>query len=230
MLQRAARLKSRRPYLQEGMVLLAPAEPREIQHHPGLLDVFRPIRAAQLAASIGAIEDEVAHTLGMPDRVLDRDGTTSTGAHQSKAPERCSLDYALEIAHRGLERKIIDAPVRKPAASGVVPQRPVLVRENVEPRPPGKAAPLMLKMGEPSRRHHQRRAFPAHRVGEAHTINRRTEPNALLHNGNHHETYDLQYSRKWPARTPFRGPAGRRVITIFAWTVLKFLVEVQCQP
>ena len=73
--------------------------------------------------------------------------------------------------------------IRKPAAAGVMAQHLVLAGEDVEPWPPGKAAPLMLKMSEPGRGHDQRRSISACRVGKPHTICCRAEMDVLVHGG-----------------------------------------------
>jgi hypothetical protein len=39
----------------------------------------------------------------------------------------------------------------------------------------------MLEMGEPSRRHHQRRAIAAYGIGELHAIRGHAESDALVH-------------------------------------------------
>jgi hypothetical protein len=62
-------------------------------------------------------------------------------------------------------------------------QHLVLLSEDVEPRPPCKAAPLMLKMSEPGRGHDQRRSISARRVGKPRTICCRAETDALVHGG-----------------------------------------------
>src|SRR5262245_25013736 len=57
----------------------------------------------------------------------------------------------------------------------------VLPSEHVEPGSPREAAPLMLEMRQPCRRHDQRRTFATHRIGEPHPVSRHTEPDVLHH-------------------------------------------------
>ena len=53
--------------------------------------------------------------------------------------------------------------------------------EDIEPWPPCKAAPLMLKMSELGRGQDQRRSISAHPVGKPNTICSRAETDALVH-------------------------------------------------
>src|SRR5882757_4293832 len=161
MVRRPARLEPRSPQLEKGMVLLCPTESREIEHDPRSVLVIRRIPAPLGPPRVGAVKDEMRHPLRMPGCILNCDRTAPAGPHHGKSPEVSGINHALEIAHPGLEGNILGAPIREPAASGIVAQHLVLTCEGVEPRPPGKALPLMLKMGEPSRRHHQRRAIAA---------------------------------------------------------------------
>src|SRR5215813_3782081 len=147
------------------MVLLCPTKSREIEQHPSFLDLVRPIRAPPLTAGIGGIEDEVAHPLGMLGRVLDRGRAASAGTDQGEAPERGRVDYALEIAHARLERKIADVAVRQSAAADVMAQDLVFTGKNIKPRTPGKTTPLVFEVGDPGRRHHQRRTYATDGIG-----------------------------------------------------------------
>src|SRR5882757_4535164 len=167
--------------MEEGVVLLGPAEPREVEHDPRSVLGIRRIPAPPSPPSVGAVEDEMGHLLRMPGGILNCDRTAPAGPHHGKSPEGSGLNHALEIAHPGLEGNILGAPIREPAASGIVAQHLVLSCEGIEPRPPGKALPLMLEMGQPSRRHHQRRTFAAYRIGELHAIRGRAESDALVH-------------------------------------------------
>src|SRR5262249_17299997 len=119
--------------------------------------------------------------LGMPGRIFDSDRATPAGSDHGKPLEARRVDDAFEIAYPGLERKILGVAIRESTAAGVVSEQFVVTREDVQPRPPGKAAPLVLEMREPGRRHHQRRSVAAHRISEANAVRRRTETDVLLH-------------------------------------------------
>jgi len=119
------------------VVLLSPAELREIEQHPGLLDLVGLILPPHPAERVGAVEDEAAHPFGMAGRIFDGDRSALAGRHQRKLPEARGVDHAFEIAHPGLERQVAGVAVRKSAAAGVVAQDLVLAGEGVEPRPPG---------------------------------------------------------------------------------------------
>ena len=181
MLWCATRLEERGPYLHIGMALLSPAKPREVSQDACLVYLCREIRSQPPASRVGAIEDEMGHALRMPGCVLDRDGAAPAGPHHGKPPEVRRLNHTVEIAHPGLERKIAGVPVRKPAAAGVMAQYFMLAGEDIEPWSPCKAAPLMLEMGEPSRRHHQRGAFAADCISELRVIPRRAKSDVLMH-------------------------------------------------
>src|SRR5262245_57265007 len=64
MVERAAGLEVRGPDLREGVVLLSPAELREIEQHAGLLDLGGLILPPHPAQRVGAVEDEAAHRSG----------------------------------------------------------------------------------------------------------------------------------------------------------------------
>src|SRR5262249_10526016 len=117
----------------------------------------------------------------VPRRVLDRDRATLTGGNQGEPLDRDRFDNSFEITHPRLKREIVHVTVREPTTARIVAQDSVLARERVKPRPPRKAAPLVLKMRSPGRRHDQRRSVPAQCVGEANAVRRGTEPNALFH-------------------------------------------------
>ena len=87
MLPRAARLKTRRPHLQEVVVLLSPAKPRTSVNIRDFSVLVWGIRPPQRPLGVAAVEDEMAHSLGMPGRVLDCDGAAPAGAHHGKPPE-----------------------------------------------------------------------------------------------------------------------------------------------
>src|SRR6202035_978705 len=103
MLERAARLESRRPDLQERVVLLAPAKLGEIEQHPAFFNLVRQVRPTQPSAPVGAVEDELIHTLGMPRRVFDGDRPALTGGQQRKTLKGCGLDDTFKVANPGLE-------------------------------------------------------------------------------------------------------------------------------
>jgi hypothetical protein len=182
MLRRAARLEERGPYLHKGVVLLAPAKPCQVAQNASSLRLGWRICPTHPASRIGAVEDKMAHPLGMAHRIFDGDGAAGT-SHDGEPPKAGRIDHAFEITYPGLKREITDVPVRQPAAAGVMAQHLVLLSEDVEPRPPCKAAPLMLKMSEPGRGQDQWRSISAHRVGKPHTICRRAETDALVHGG-----------------------------------------------
>src|SRR6266481_8346865 len=102
MVRRPARLKQRSPKMEEGVVLLRPAEPREIEHDPPFL-VIRRIPAQPPPPRVGAVKDEVGHLLRMPGCILNCDRTAPAGPHHGKSPEGSCLNHALEIAHPGFE-------------------------------------------------------------------------------------------------------------------------------
>ncbi len=183
MLRRAARLEERGPYLHKGVVLLAPAKPCQVAQNASSLRLGWRIRPTHPASRIGAVEDKMAHPLRMAHRIFDGDGAAPAGPHHGEPPKAGRIDHAFEITYPGLKREITDVPVRQPAAAGVMAQHLVLAGEDVEPRPPRKAAPLMLKMSEPGRGHDQRRSISARRVGKPHTICCRAETDALVHGG-----------------------------------------------
>lgn len=103
MVRRPARLKERGPYPYKVMILLSPADPREIAPYPRLIHLTWRTCPPQSALGIGTVEDETAHPLGMPDRIFDCDGTAPAGSHQGKLPEAGRLNHTFEIAHPGLE-------------------------------------------------------------------------------------------------------------------------------
>src|SRR3954453_14635407 len=183
MFQGPAGLEAGGPYLEEGVILISPAKPREIEQNLSFLDLTRRIRPPQAAKRVSAVENQMAHALRMPSCVFDCDRAPLAGGNQRKARKIGGLDHTFEITHPSLERKIAGVAVRKSAAAGVVAQHLVLACEDVQPRPPGKAAPLMFKMRQPTRRHHQRWPFAAHRIGELYAVGSRAESDLLVHGG-----------------------------------------------
>ena len=85
-------------------------------------------------------------------------------------------------------------------------QHLVLAGEDIEPWPPCKAAPLMLKMSEPGRGQDQRRSIAAHRVGKPNTICSHAEADALVHGSK-------------------RCRAGRTLRPASEWRTLSFAVD-----
>ena len=183
MLERAARLKGRSPYLLEGVVLVAPAKPRQIEQHTGLFDFLRPIVPAQSPERICAVEDETIDPLRMPRGVADRDWSAPARRQKVEAAERGGVDDRFEIAYPIVERKSVGIAVGQAAAAGIVAQQLAAAAEGIEPRPPRQAAPLMLKMSEPRRRHDQRRSIAAQCVGELDAVAGRAKADVLVRSG-----------------------------------------------
>jgi len=149
----------------------------------------------------------VAHPLGMLGRVLDCGRAASAGTDQGEALERGRVDYAFEIAHTRLERKIADVAVRQSAAADVVAQDLVFAGKNIKPGTPGKTSPLVLKVGDPGRRHHQRGTCATDRIRQAHAIRRRTETYTLIHHPRPVDPTEAYHLGGWGAlhqHAPFR--------------------------
>ena len=169
-LDRAARLEMRGPHLEERVVLLSPAEPGEVEQHARLLELLRLVVPSQSPARIGPVEQQAIDALGMPRRVFDRDRSAPACRHKRKPAEAGGIDNLFEILDPGFERQVLDVTVGKSAAARIVAEQRMIAGQRFEPRPPGKAAPLVLEMGEPGRRHHQRQPLAGDGVGELHTV------------------------------------------------------------
>ena len=107
--------------LAERRVLLAPAELGQ------LASSSRPPRAApasrvahQPSARVAAVQDQVAHPLGVAHRVGDRDRRALRDAEQREALERRPRRPRSRGRAPSLERELGDLPVREPAAALVV--------------------------------------------------------------------------------------------------------------
>ena len=115
MLERAARLESRRPDLQERVVFLAPAELREIEQHPAFFNFVRQVGPAQPSTPVGAIKDELIHTLRMPGRVFDGDWSALAGGQHRKTLGRLR-------PRRHIQSRESDLNERSPASRSESPQ------------------------------------------------------------------------------------------------------------
>src|SRR5439155_5499328 len=96
MLQCAARLEERGPYLHKGVVLLAPAKPCQVAQNASSLRLRWRIRPTHPASRIGAVEDKMAHSLRMTHRILDSDGAAPASPHHGELPKAGRLEPATE--------------------------------------------------------------------------------------------------------------------------------------
>src|SRR3981081_1032351 len=103
MLDRPAWLERIRPYLQQGMVVLRPADAREIGQHPCLFDFLRPIMPPHPSKRVGAEEYKFANPLRMPRCILDGDRTTLARSQNRKLLEPGRIDDGFEVADPSFE-------------------------------------------------------------------------------------------------------------------------------
>ena len=96
MLERTPRLERRRPDLQEGVVLLSPAEPREVKQDSRLFYLAWSI-PAQSSESIGTVEDQAVNPFGVTRGVFDCDRTAPACRQYVKALEAGGFNDTFEI-------------------------------------------------------------------------------------------------------------------------------------
>ncbi len=77
---------------------------------------------------------EVADALGMRDRVGDGHGRALRHAEQRKSLLANGFDHGFEVAHEGIERHVVDVPVRQAVAARVVADELMLGRDGLEER------------------------------------------------------------------------------------------------
>ena len=105
------------------------------------------------------------------------------------------------------QRFIADVAVRQSAAADVVAQDLVFAGKNIKPGTPGKTSPLVLKVGDPGRRHHQRGTCATDRIRQAHAIRCRTETYTLIHHPRPVDPTEAYHLGGWGAlhqHAPFR--------------------------
>src|SRR5216684_2825785 len=132
-----------------------------------------------LAASEPAIQDEVAHSLRMPDRIGDGDGATLRDPQQRKPLQAIGVNDALEITHERLEGNILHVPVGETISPLVVADQPVSRGDRLKHVAPDRTLPVIFQMVEPVRGLHQRWPLADRGVGDSHPVGRGTELNLL---------------------------------------------------
>ena len=87
------------------------------------------------------------------------------------------VGHCLEIAQIGIERQVLDRPVRQAATATVVSRHGVILLHLEQSRTPNRALPVEFKMVEPRRDLDQRRAAAARGVGNANPVRGPAEMN-----------------------------------------------------
>ena len=100
----------------------------------------------------------MADALGMAHRIGDGHGAALRDAEQREPVEAGRLDHALEVAHEGVERDVVDVPVGQAVAARVVADQPVLGGERLQQMAPDRALPIVFQMIEPVGGLEQRRS------------------------------------------------------------------------
>jgi hypothetical protein len=77
---------------------------------------------------------------------------------QREAWDLRRVDHRLEIRNEGVERDVIDGPIRQPVAAGVVPDQRMLPGELAIEMPPDWAFEVVFQVSHPVARLHQRRS------------------------------------------------------------------------
>jgi hypothetical protein len=103
------------------VILIAPAESRELEQGFRLLHLLREIETLRPAARESTVADQMAYTLGMAGCILDGDRTALADPQQRKPLEASGVDRAFEIAHPALERDVGHPPVRRGLRAGLRP-------------------------------------------------------------------------------------------------------------
>src|ERR1700745_2135145 len=98
----------------------------------------------------------MAHALGMPCGVSDRDCASLRMPEQRKLAQSGSIDNRLQIMDPGLEGDILDIPLRESIAAAIVAQNTVIPGDISYPVPPDRALPFEVEMIEAIRDFHQR--------------------------------------------------------------------------
>ncbi len=90
------------------------------------------------------------------------------------------VDHRLQVADEVVERRRRDIPVGQAASAHVVPDEAVSAGQLGEPVPPHRTVPVVVDVGEPVGRLHQRRALPRARVGQRDAVGGAAEPDLLF--------------------------------------------------
>ncbi len=165
--------------LAEHRILLAPADPHQLEHGAVLAFAFR-IAALRPAAGVAAVENQTRDPLRMARGV----GRADRGA--GRDPQQCEwlldsrgLRHGVDVSEQAFEREILDLSVRQPAAAFVPAQESEVAAEEADPVPPDGALQLVLEMGQPVRRLDQDRAGADFGPGELHAVFRAQVADAL---------------------------------------------------
>lgn len=93
----------------------------------GALRFRRPV--GERPARVRAIEHEVAHSLGVRDRVGDRDGRPLRDPQQGEPVQTGVVGHGAEVTDPRVEGVVVRVPIRQTAASLVVPDDAVALAE-----------------------------------------------------------------------------------------------------
>ena len=175
----AARNEARREDLAEDRILLAPADPHQLQHG-AVLALAVGIAAPRPAAGIAAVEHHLRDALRMARGVGGADRRTGRDPEQrERLLDSRGRHDVLEIADPTLERQLLDVAVRQPAAAVVPAQESEMVAEETDPVSPDGTLQLVLEVAEPVRRLDQDGARADLGPGELHAVFRAQVANAL---------------------------------------------------
>ena len=146
----AAGDEARREDLAEHRILLAPADPHQLQHGAVLALALR-IAALRPSAGVATVENHPRDPLRMARGVGDADRRAGRDPEQrERLVDSRGGHHGLEIAEPAVERQLVDVPVRQPAAALVPAQESEVLAEEADPVPPDRALQLVLEMGSAS--------------------------------------------------------------------------------
>src|SRR5262249_52650958 len=99
--------------------------------------------------------------------------------------------HGLDVLDPAFERKLVDLPVRHPAAAFVPAQESEVIAEEVKPVPPNGALQLVLEMAQPVRRLDEDRTLADLGPGELDAVDRAQVADSLTGCGGHRRWTEL---------------------------------------
>ena len=151
----------------EGRVVAPPAQAGHLDLQEGLAPILVGPGPLVPAPGVGAHQDQVAHPLRVSVGVGHGHRAALRQAQQREAVEVEGIDDPLQIVDEGVEGPLLDVVVRQPAAALVVADQRPGSGQALEPVAPHGAVPVVVEVGDPVGRPHQRRSLADRGVGQS---------------------------------------------------------------
>src|SRR5690348_1889398 len=109
----------------------------------------------------------MTHAIRMAVSVGDGSRSTQGQANKNEPLKAYMIGYGLEIIYRALERNLLDVALRQSKTTPIIAQERVMMSKPEDLMPKKRAFQVVLKVGHPVWRSHNRCAFADNRIGEA---------------------------------------------------------------